>query len=207
MSRLRVAPIVEGKGEVACIRILLERVWGEMLGGESIQVTRAFREPRGRLIKRDHLQRAVRSAAEKLDNLAVSTDPALVLILIDADEDCPGEIGPKLHEFAREANCGVEVACVVANIEYETWFAAAAESLSTYLDLAPHPPASVSPEEARHGKAWVRRRFRQTKYIEPKHQPAMTAAMSLDLCRERAPSFAKLYRELEKRLQARDASG
>ena len=39
MSRLRVAPIVEGHGESYCIRILLERVWGELLGESSSRLS------------------------------------------------------------------------------------------------------------------------------------------------------------------------
>jgi Domain of unknown function (DUF4276) len=161
MSRLLVVPIVEGQGEVACIRILLERIW-EMLGGEFIQVIQPIRKPRGQLVKRGVLQEAVRSASIKLRNPSTSRDPTLVLILIDADEDCPRDLGPKLLEFARETNSVVDIACVLANVEYETWFAAAAESLSKYLDLTSFPSAAESPEEARHGAAWVERCFLKT---------------------------------------------
>ena len=38
MSRLRVAPIVEGDGEVVCVPILPRRIWGEFLGGEYVEV-------------------------------------------------------------------------------------------------------------------------------------------------------------------------
>jgi hypothetical protein len=119
MSRLLVAPIVEGQGEVACIRILLERIW-EMLGGEFIQVIQPIRKPRGQLVKRGILQEAVRSTSIKLRNSSTSRDPTLFLILIDADEDCPRDLGPKLLEFARETNSVVDIACVLANVEYET---------------------------------------------------------------------------------------
>jgi hypothetical protein len=203
MSRLRVAPIVEGDGEVACVRILLQRTW-EMLDGEFIQIVPPFRGGRGRLVKKDILQKAVRAASLKLNEIPASGDPALILILIDADEDCPGKLGPKLLEYAQEMDSVDDVACVLANVEFETWFAAAAESLSTYLDLTSFS-ASESPEVARQGKAWVERRFRKTKqrskYSETRDQPAMTSAMDLALCRRRAASFDKLCRELEQRLR------
>jgi hypothetical protein len=125
----------------------------------------------------------------------------LVLILIDADEHCPARLGPELLAHAREVNPTVDMACVLAKVEYETWFAAAAESLSAYLDLPDGFTASESPEDMRHGKAWVRGYFRGTRYIETQDQPGMTAAMDLALCRRRSPSFEKLCRELEQRLQ------
>lgn len=204
MSRPRVAPIVEGHGEVECVPILLRRVW-EMLGGEYIKVIRPFRGGRGRLAKRDDLQRAVRAASLKLSNPTATDDPKLVLLLMDADEDCPKVLGPELLGFARGVDSRVDVACVLAKVEYETWFVAAAESLSKYLDLTSLAGASDSPEDARHGKRWVEDHFligqQRSKYSETRDQPAMTRAVDLALCRKRAPSFDKLCRDLEQRLR------
>jgi hypothetical protein len=201
MSRLRVAPVVEGEGEYHCVRILLERVWRELLGGEYLEVERPIRRASGQLLKPGGLQDAVRLAVKALNDPAASDDPKLVLILIDADENCPAQLGPRLLTFAREADPVVDIACVLANVEYETWFVAAAESLSKYIDLASTPVVPDSPEAARHKKAWVEQRFRKGKYSETLHQPAMTRAMDLTLCRRRSPSFDKLCRELERRLR------
>ncbi len=199
MSRLRVAPIVEGQGEVQSIRILLERLWYEMLGGEYIDVLQPIRQPRGKLVKESELGKAVQLARSKLGNSSGPPDPALVLILIDADEDCAKEWGPKLLEWALRAAPGVDVACVLANVEYETWFVAAAESLDAFLNLSTDVPISDNPEELGSKKAWVEHRFRGTKYSETIDQPRMTQAMDLALCRKRSPSFDKLCRELERR--------
>ena len=38
MSRLCVAPIVEGHGDDRAIRILLQRIWSELLGGDYVEV-------------------------------------------------------------------------------------------------------------------------------------------------------------------------
>jgi hypothetical protein len=139
MSRLRVAPIVEGDGEYRCVRILLDRVWRELLGGENVKVVGPIRSTSGELLKREGLQDAVRVAINELNKPPDTGDPGLVLILIDADEKCPGRLGPELLAIAREANSAVDIACVLANVEYETWFVAAAESLSKYLDLSSTP--------------------------------------------------------------------
>ena len=37
--------------------------------------------------------------------------------------------------WAKTARSDVDIMCIVANIEYETWFVAAAESLRDYLSL------------------------------------------------------------------------
>ncbi|MCA1684809.1 MAG: hypothetical protein LC745_02250 [Planctomycetia bacterium] len=103
MSRLRVAPVVEGHGEFACIRILLERIGAELLGGAFIQVVQPTRHPRGSLVKREGLHYCVKFAIKKLNDLPKSDDPGLVLIVIDADEDCPKDLGPKLLGIVRES--------------------------------------------------------------------------------------------------------
>ena len=112
-------------------------------------------------------------------------------------------MGPKLLGFAREVDSRVDVACVLANVEYETWFAAAAESLAEYLDLdVASPPVGVARGGAARESRGSSSGFRgATRYSETRDQPAMTRAMDLALCRGRAPSFDKLCRDLEQRLR------
>ena len=210
MSRLRVAPIVEGDGEVVCVPILLRRIWGELLGGEYVEVVKPTRGKRQLLVKSGELEKLMPLALEKLRNPPESTDPALVLILIDADEDCPKALGPSLLNRARKV-CPPEigVACVLAKHKYETWFAATAESLSSYLGLPFDFCASENPEDLFFKKAWVETHFQAQgkKYSETIDQPKLTSAMDLALCRKRSPSFDKLCRELERRLQKNQAMG
>src|SRR6185295_11601848 len=129
----------------------------------------------------------------------VSKDPDMVLILLDADQDAPCLLGPKLLEIARAQRSDADVACVVANVEYETWFVASARSLTEYLTISEHEVLPDAPEATRLGKGWIQRR--RDKYSETVHQPAMTRAMDLALCRSKSPSFDKLCRDLEARLQ------
>lgn len=197
MSRLRIVPIVEGHGENNAIRILLQRIWQELLGGDYVDIVKPIRGSKGRLVQRPELSRAVDLAVLKLKE-GESDDRGMVLILVDADDDLPCELGPGLLEKAREQRSDMDISCVVANVEYETWFVAAASSLGEYLEL-PAESVPARPEDQRAGKAWIQRHFRGVKYSETVDQPAMTSRMDLALCRERSPSFDKLCRELEKR--------
>lgn len=205
MCRLRVAPIVEGHGEYASVRTLVNRVWCELLGGEFVEVVRPIREKRFRLVKPDALRKAVTLAFSKLAQMPNNDDPALVLVLVDADDDAPCVLGPDLLRIAQEVRADGDVSCVVANVEYETWFVAAAESLSNYLQLSSDETIPSDPEAKRAGKGWVKKRFfgPGIRYSETQDQPAMTASMDLVVCRARSPSFDKLCREFEGRLQRR----
>ncbi len=201
MKRLSVAPIVEGHGEVGAVRILLERLWRELLDGEFVEVLQPIRRPRTLLVKHDELSRAVRLAAAKLAEVRTLETHRMVLLLLDADQDRPCVLAPQLQQSLRETQAHVDIACVLANVEYETWFVAAAESLPKYLIIRPGERIPESPEQSRCGKRWVAERCREIRYSETRHQPRMTATMDLALARRRSPSFDKLCRELESRLR------
>jgi hypothetical protein len=193
-----VAPIVEGHGEDLAVRILLQRLWTELLGGEYIEVLKPIRSHRTKMIQSPDLERALGLAVLKLRESA-SPDPSLVLIILDADEDAACVLGPDLLSRARAQRKDTDISCVVAAVEYETWFVAAAPSLQDFLDLS-GGPVPEAPEASRSGKAWIQRRFRGVKYSPTVDQPSMTRRMDLPQARLRSPSFDKLCRELEKRL-------
>ena len=199
MSRLRVVPIVEGHGEVAAIRILLQRIRDEMIHGDYLEVHRPIRYPRGKLVKSEGIRKAVGLAALRLET-EESSDAGFVLVLIDANGDCPAEVAPGLLGRLQGVGPDLDVACVVAKVEYETWFAAAAESLTDLLDLGRPPDVRERPEETGTGKGWIQSRFRGVRYSETVDQPRMRARMDLGLCRQRSPSFDKLCRVLEARM-------
>ena len=193
------AAIVEGHGEVASLPILLQRLWTDLIHGEYIEVLRPpIRQPRDRLArnKDDSLVRAVGLAAAKLADPSLAADPELILILIDADDDLPCELAPELLEIARESRRDKNISCVIANVEYETWFVASAASLLRFIELGTEE-APENPESKRLGKGWIEKRFKGAKYSETVDQPKLTAHMDLQMCRDRSPSFDKLCRDLE----------
>lgn len=199
MKRLCVAPIIEGHGEYRAIGILLRRIWTELLGGEYVQVMRPIRCPRSKLALKEELGRRITLAASKLQELCSHGDPHLILVLFDADDDKPCVLAPKVLAFAQESRPDVDVVCVLANLEYETWFVAAAESLREFLDFSSDAKALQDPEGRRSGKGWIKKHFKRPRYSETLDQPGMTAKMDLELCRKKSPSFDKLCRELENR--------
>jgi hypothetical protein len=194
-----VQPIVEGHGEYEAVRSLIQRVWTELVGGDYVEVLRPIRQPKSQLVITQNLAKAVEFASSKLRDTVDDEAPRIVLLLLDADSDPPCVLGPQLLAVMK-ATCGqgVRAACVIASVEYETWFVAAAESLVDFLQLEQGEEVPLDPEEQRCGKQWISRRFKKAKYSETVDQPAMTAAMDLAMCRSRSPSFDKLCRELER---------
>ncbi len=204
MNCLRIAPIVEGHGEVSSVRILLERIWYELfkVAGRGIDVLRPIREPRGRLVheKDNALRRAVELATMKLRQRSLPGDHRCIMLLLDANSDAACILGPQILEAAVRCRSDQDIFCVLPNPEFETWFVAAAESLTADLRLDRRERVPVDPENTRIGKGWIEHRFRGPKYSETVDQPSLTSKMDLGLCRRNSPSFDKLCRELGKRI-------
>jgi hypothetical protein len=203
LSALLVAPIVEGHGEFSAVRSLLQRIGYEIIGGSYIDVLRPIRRPKDVLLRRvDELHKAIDFAAVALQASLRSIPQQLILILLDADDDDPPCIlGPKVQQLATSHRPDVDIATIIANVEYESWFVAAAPSLGQYIKLLETDVLPLKPEETRSGKGWIEKRYTQAKYSESVDQPKLTAKMDLRMARDNSPSFDKLCRELECRLR------
>lgn len=199
MTSIVVCPIVEGHGEYEAARPLLQRVWTEIVGGQHAEVLRPLRVSRGKLLIEDELRKAIELASSKLQQHPLEDAGRLVLLLLDGEGDPCCVLGPRLLSVAqRHAHQGISYSCVVADVMYETWFVAAAESLTAFLDLSGDSAVPGDPERDGLGKTWIKKRIRSAKYSETVDQPSMTVAMDLQLCRRRSASFDKLCRELER---------
>ena len=85
-----ITTIVEGHGEVDAVPILIRRIAERALPGVNVQVPLPIRVERNRLLKARELERAVELAAR------LTGQDGCILILLDADDDCPAEIAPQI---------------------------------------------------------------------------------------------------------------
>jgi hypothetical protein len=119
-----------------------------------------------------------------------------ILLLVDADDDCPATLGPSLLRRARQARTNMPIAVVLANREYEAWFLASAASLRSREGLPPDLEAPPEPEKVRDAKGWLSRQMPQGRpYKETIHQLLFTRLFDLALARS-ADSFDKLCRDI-----------
>lgn len=197
--QLRVVVIVEGHGETdGAIRILLERIWCELLQGEYIEVI-PWRGKQGQLLRPETLRPVVEAAALKLHQTTRADLRRLLLILIDAEAACPAQVAPALLAWATACRADTDIACVMPNPMFETWFAAAADSLAGVNDLPADLKPVPDPEGRKLGKGWLKKQLGR-KYKETVDQPRFTQRLRLADCRTNSPSFDKLCRVLEQRL-------
>ena len=102
--------------------LLLRRIAGEV--GLTVDVPRPIRVAREKILKGSALRRAVELAALR------AGPEGHILILVDADDDCPKDLAAELLEEAAKARSDRQISVVVAKSEYESWFLAATGSIA-----------------------------------------------------------------------------
>lgn len=169
---------------------LLRRIAAQIGPGEAaLQVPHPIRVPKSRLMKPRELERSVELAARQCE------PGDGILVLLDADDDCPAALGPELLGRARTARADRVIGVVLAKREYESWFLAAAPSIAGHRGLDPELSPPDDPESIRGAKEWLSRSMSGGSYRETIDQAPLTAVFDLDAARK-APSFAKLWRFL-----------
>ena len=191
---VQIASIVEGHGEVSALPKLLYRLAADFPTVDLRTPKPPWRRPRGSLIAANGIEREVES------NSWVGSEGG-ILVVLDADDDCPAELAPMLLNRARSARPDLPVSVVLAKAEYEAWFLASAQSLAGRFGFQPDMKAPDDPEAIRDAKGWLsRHRTGGHPYKETVDQATLTSAFDITGARERSRSFDKLCRELEKLL-------
>ncbi len=185
-----IQPIVEGHGEVAAVPILIRRIVAQYAPEMYIQVRPPIRVKRTGLVQPDGIERTVELAARQ----TTSTDG--ILILLDADDDCPRELAEVLLERAKAARPDRVISVVVANREYEAWFIAAAQSIRGKRGLPDNMEPPEDPEAIRDAKGWLAHQTAQGFSYKPTiDQPALTQIFDLEQAYA-ARSFRKLVKDV-----------
>ena len=104
----------EGHADCDSLPTLLTRV-AELLGHAPPILLEPIRFKRQRIEKQGELLRLLLLARKKLSG------PGGILAVLDADEECPAELGPRILASGRSACADVPFAVVVAKRMFESW--------------------------------------------------------------------------------------
>lgn len=185
-----IVPIVEGFSETESVPILLRRILQETLRVYDVDVARPFRLTRTRVVRPGELERAIQLA------LADREGAEAILVLMDADNDCPATLAPVLAARCKPV-CPKPFAVVLAEREFEGWFLGAKKSLRNVRGIRPDAQPPAEPEKIRGAKEELSRNMVDgRRYQEVDDQPALAAQMDLAEARSACASFDKLLREV-----------
>ena len=194
MDRVTIAPVVEGHGEVKALPVLLRRVACD-LGVYDVDIPLPNRVGRSALATQAGIANAVEQASYRVPGRGG------VLVLFDADDDCPVDLVARLLTSARNVRQDKAIGLVVANKEFEAWFLAAAESLAGRCGLPRDLAAPQDPECKRDAKGWLSAAMKRGgghPYKEVVDQPKLAAVFDMQAARVKSRSFDKFWRETER---------
>ncbi len=183
-----IQPIVEGHGEVSAVPILMRRL-GELMGLPYVHIAAPIRRPRSKLVQESGLQQAIELAR-------IQPGCRGILVLLDADDDCPKTFAPALRTIAEHTAQPLPCAVVLAKMEYEAWFLACIASLRGRRGISANATYEGNPEGVRAAKAALESMMGAGgKYLETSDQAALTALADWALAHERSRSFRKMVKE------------
>lgn len=152
MSTIGIFPIVEGHGDEGAVRALIQRFAHEVHAHFDFHVADPFRLQRTKFAKDVEVESAIRFGAIKLKPFARRH----VLLVMDADDDCPATQHARVMRLAREASPEVDVRFVMPVREYEAWFIGCLDRSKPHADIRDDLPSPVDRSTIRDAKGWFR---------------------------------------------------
>lgn len=193
------AVIVEGDGEVQALPVLVRRLNEWRPAPTYVQPLTPIKVKRDRFLNRDDdFRKYVLLAAAKCGA------DGWLMILLDADDDCPAQLATATLQRVTAVTNHPRVSVVLANREYEAWFIAAAASLDGHRGFVLGDEDKLDAERPRNAKGWVKAHMPGKGYGETTDQPAFTALLDLQQAHDGSRSFRKLCSELQKQAGAQE---
>jgi hypothetical protein len=183
-----IQPIVEGYGEVSAVPVLIRNL-SHLMSVYDIRVGSPIRRHRSKLVKRDTLEQAIKLAK-------IQTGCRAIVVLLDADDDCPKTVAPNLQQWASRAARPLACSVVVANKEYEGWFLSCIESLRGCRGILTTAISEPNPENIRDAKGRLEEKMLAgRKYLPPADQAALSAKADWATVHNNCRSFRKFAKE------------
>ena len=200
VAPVTIATIVEGDGEKTALPKLLYRLASELSIAE-LRVPPPHRINRGKLLAPKGIEQAVSAGAKRVG------ESGGILVLLDADDDCPARLAPILLERAQGARSDVPVCVVLAKREFEAWYLAAAPSLAGIHGFPADLSMPTAPEQVRGAKEWLSRHRTSGRPYKPTvDQAALASVFDMTNARLNSPSFDKFCRDVKALLMSRPSS-
>jgi hypothetical protein len=186
---LKIICVVEGHGEVQALPVLIRRILQCANVQIGVDIPEPIRTKRDRFInKQDEYQKVLRLAAAKARG-------APILILLDADDDCPVMLSRQIEENIRNTVGNINVGVVIANREFESWFLASVTTLVGQRKLEVNLTVPSYSEDIRNCKGWLSERMTYG-YREILDQAAFANSICPSLATMNSRSFEKFSKEV-----------
>ena len=186
-----IVPIIEGHAEMESVPVLMRRLKDEW-GKHQLEIGKPVRVPRYQVIKAGQLERRVRMAMQRPNCRAV-------VVILDADDDCPKDFAPELLRRAEQAAQDTLVSVVLPKSEMESWFVGSMESLRGTRGISSEACSPHNPEAIRDAKGYLTQSMEGShRYMEVDDQPTFAASFDLSQAASNCRSFKKFYNDFRR---------
>ena len=194
---LTIVPVVEGPGDVAALPELLGRILRERFNRPDVIVAQGKSgvvTTNGRQKLESKLENFLRHAQNKPECDAI-------LVLLDADDDCPVELAQRLLQRCEQIGLNRPVQIVCAHRSYESWFLASLDTIKGQRGIGDTAVLSQAAEDVSNPKQWLTDQMpRGQAYKETIHQASLSQSVDIGMAHRNSRSFRHLCHALEQLL-------
>lgn len=184
-------PLVEGQSEDRAIGVLLRRLF-VLMDAPTMRVARPFRVKRNKVVRPGELERSIQQAIRSRSGASA------VMVLLDADDDCPADLAPGLLARA-QAETALPVSVVCPKVEIESWILAGVESVRGVRGISALAAAPANVESITDAKGALTRCMDGTRgYVATDDMPAFFANLDVNLAQNRSRSMDKFVRDVNR---------
>lgn len=196
-----IVPIVEGDGDADALPELLARILQDKYGRYDVAVVRG----KTKVVKANGRQNLEKKLEKFLGHAQNKPNCGAILVLVDADEDCPVTLAGDLTQRCNQIGIRCPVQIVCACREYESWFLASLGTIKGRHGIATTAALSGDAEAVPNPKQWLSEQMPSGQaYKETTHQASLSSVIDLDLALRNSRSFRRLCRALEQLLSTID---
>ena len=196
-----IVPVVEGAGDAAAFPALLVRILQKRYNRHDVFVAQGP----AKVVKANGRPNLVTKLEKFLQYAQNKPECGAILVLVDADIDCPVEFAEQLSQRSRQIGIRYPVQIVCARRAYESWFLASLDTIKGLYGISNTAALAGNAEDVPNPKQWISDQMpRGQAYKETIHQASLSRAIDLDMAYGNARSFRRLCHAVEQLLVAMD---
>ena len=197
-----IVPVVEGDGDAAAFPELLVRI----LWGKFNRYDVSVAQGKTNVVKANSKDKLVADPGRFLRHAQRKPGCGAILILVDADNECPVSLAKRLSQLCDEIGTSCPVQIVCTRRSYESWFLASLDTIKGLHGISDTASLSRDAEDVPNPKDWITDQMPDGRtYKETTHQAPFSRVIDLDLAHRNSRSFRRLCHAVEQLLTALDA--
>ena len=173
---LTIVPLVEGDGDADALPELLVRILHEKYNRYDVLVAQG----KTKVVKANGRSNLEKKLHRFLAHAQKKPKCGAILILVDADIDCPVKLGEDISQRRTQIGTKYPVQIVCARRSYESWFLASLNTIKGLHGIPTTTTLSGEPEAVPNPKQWLSNQMPSGQaYKETLHQASFSRAIVL----------------------------